>query len=512
MEIKSNVVLEATDLTYMGNGNSRRVLTVKSNNDATLAGTFTVDGPGEFKLDGGSATGVSAWVVRNGSIVLNNTGGNALGDTATVDLHQGGGLTGDDNETLGTVTVHTFGQLGGDMTMASLDRVSESVVKLGSNGPTLATNPYGTGTQGWIITGDSKFGAIDASGEITVAATTDSADLSTWTDPGTNYRMIEGETGVTGIIPAGTINAMGFRPKSRGTYTVTLAGALTVNSGGVTVGREKPNVKIHITGGSLTSGADALYLTQNARGGVELQVQSSIFGDIDVVLGGDGSVNLAGDASNTYTGTTYVGGVANLAKTGDAVAIPGDVEIMMYGLLTSEDGNQIADDASVVVNGTFEAGGETIGAVSGSGAVTQDLTVSGGSIAPGNSIGTLTLSGNLTAEAGTTLDFELGALSENDMLVFLNKTLNLNNNMLNVIDAGGLQEGQYILMEFYDDDDLLSDGKKPTSGLTLNMPSGFAGSSLDYSQTGLITLNVVPEPTTMAVLGLGIIGLIKRRR
>ena len=128
---------------------------------------------------------------------------------------------------------------------------------------------------------------------------------------------------------------------------------------------------------------------------------ASISGAGDLVKTGNGTLLLDGAVNNTYSGTTRVtDGTLELNDISSATEmVPGDVIISAGATLLLSEGNQIADNANITVNGTA-------GLISSSGRLNLNgysdiisaLTLSGGGdVATG--AGTLTLGGNLTASA-----------------------------------------------------------------------------------------------------------------
>ncbi|TAJ90082.1 MAG: autotransporter outer membrane beta-barrel domain-containing protein [Reyranella sp.] len=101
---------------------------------------------------------------------------------------------------------------------------------------------------------------------------------------------------------------------------------------------------------------------------------------------GTGSLTKNGTGKVTLTGTSTLGGGTTINAGGFAV----------NGSLTS----------NVTLNG---------GILSGAGNITGDITQNGGEIAPGNSIGTITINGNYTVRSGI-LEFEINSNGQNDKI------------------------------------------------------------------------------------------------
>ncbi|MEP9379781.1 autotransporter domain-containing protein [Aquabacter sp. CN5-332] len=178
---------------------------------------------------------------------------------------------------------------------------------------------------------------------------------------------------------------------------------------------------------------------------------------------GTGTLILGGD--NTYTGGTTVGG-GTLALTGRMV---GNLTINSGATFLTNGGYEVAADAQLINSGTFQsvnatlvnkgqatntyllassvdnrgamsntAAGTVIGSVHNTGSLTNNGLITGdvvnrgtlngsgqiggalttsGVVAPGNSIGTMTVTGPVTFNAGSTYQVELGANGASDRIV-----------------------------------------------------------------------------------------------
>jgi len=202
--------------------------------------------------------------------------------------------------------------------------------------------------------------------------------------------------------------------------------------------------------------ARAVDVTDNTGTTADYGILSGVLsgtGASGLIKGGNGRLQLAGAAANTYTGlTSVINGVLELAKPDGVNAVAGDLMIgdtvnIVTARLFSGTSNQIADTATVTVttNGTFSLAGsvETIatlnvnasglaslttgrlsvgtpeafgtgvyvnvsGVLAGDGAISGSVTVNGGTISPGAPLGSLQCSSTLTLTAGSTLLIELG--------------------------------------------------------------------------------------------------------
>jgi arylsulfatase A-like enzyme len=176
--------------------------------------------------------------------------------------------------------------------------------------------------------------------------------------------------------------------------------------------------------------------------------------------------------------------------------------------LTALNGLRIAPGGAVVLNGqisTFRTVEIAGGTLSGSGLVTGNLT-NDGALAPGSSPGVLTVDGDYTQSDQATLVIELaGAADEPSSEPLFDQLV--------ITGAADLAGNVEVLTR---------DGFTPLAAqewLILSADGGILGRfdapgplwQLRYEADGVI-LQVVPEPMTLSVLGLGGVALIKRRR
>lgn len=237
---------------------------------------------------------------------------------------------------------------------------------------------------------------------------------------------------------------------------------------------------------SLPGGLDLAFFRLNV---------GSMSGNAPIDLG-SGTLTTGGDNTNT----TYAGKISDagtLVKVGSGTL-----------LLTASNtytGPTTINQGSLVVNGsivspvTVNSGG----ALGGAGYLTSVTVNAGGTLAPGDSLGVLHLSGNLVlASSSSVLDYELGANTYDRLAVSGSVMLN---GALNVNLVGGFapSAGESF--------DLIS-GKMSGSFRQVNLPPLGNGLSWDTSNlysTG--TINVVPEPSSLMLLGVGTLGLLSYR-
>ncbi|MEZ2298665.1 autotransporter-associated beta strand repeat-containing protein [Variovorax sp. RCC_210] len=218
---------------------------------------------------------------------------------------------------------------------------------------------------------------------------------------------------------------------NKGTLALAGAGSLLAN-GAVSVGASGILDIAGLTGSSASIG------TLQGSGGVALGVKTlatnasndTLFnGVIDgkgsLVKQGTGTLTL--DGINTFTGGTTVqaGKLVVGGAAGSKASLAGGVQV----------------DSGAALGGHGTIGGNV-------------ALASGAHLAPGNSVGTLAVNGDLTLDKGSVLDFELGAPGSSFAVAGLSDSvtvggnLSLNGATLNLSNAGGMGPGLYNLLSY----------------------------------------------------------------
>jgi autotransporter-associated beta strand protein len=557
----SNIKL-AADATIGGTGDFALVAPNHDPNMLDLAGftltkaganTFTVANTtftgGTIRIAGGTFTQYRrAHDASAVAFALNDTLGARLalgGYDLSVGSLAGGGATGGAID-LGDNRL-TVGGLGTSTSYAGVISGNGGLTKIGAGTLTLSGNSTFTGSV-LVNEGVVKIGYMNAFGTRSVAVTKviiapgATVDLNGKIDPGYGYTIAgTGFYGTGAIINTGGHIGNGTLQTSNiklaadamigGTGNFALLasgyGATKLDLAGFTLTKAGSNTftvcnttftpgTIRIAGGTFTqhNGAhDASMVaftlddTANAKlalSGFDLKVGSLAGGGTT-----GGGVDLGAKmltVGGLGTSTAYAGvisGTGSLTKTGSGT-------LTLAGTSTYSGGTTVNAGTLLVNNTTGSGTGSGMvtvngGTLGGTGTIGGGATLAGGTLAPGNSIGAITL-GSLLENAGSTIEIEIASPTSFDLV--------------NVTGAATLN-GQLAVR--------LLDGYAPTSGTTFDVLT--AGSPIDASGLFLssagsmapaqfwryslvngdrtLRLEVgVPEPSTLALLGIGVAGLL----
>lgn len=251
-----------------------------------------------------------------------------------------------------------------------------------------------------------------------------------------------------------------------------------------------------------------------------LEVGSMDFGGPAPSL--NGNIEFAGS-----TGTIIVNGNyedTNLRVTGGTVDFMSDATVRTLQVT----GGQVINRGGLVVSNLAQFGGTTRlagdltgditatgGTVAGVGTVTGNVTISGNaSFAPGNSPGEIGVDGDLSWRNGATFDYDLGPAAGGDLAVvqnaFLKTTGGTGGYQFSFNYDESLTTGTYDLVEFGSTTFTQSD----FSYIDVS-PFGQLEGSFDLTGDRLsfiVTSVEIPEPTTLALLALGLSTTMVRRR
>jgi autotransporter-associated beta strand protein len=250
------------------------------------------------------------------------------------------------------------------------------------------------------------------------------------------------------------------------------------------------------TGGTLVSAGTLAGTTTGLHG--DITNNAAVVFDQTLPASPIASGTYAGNISGPGTVTKNNAGTVILSATND------------YTGNTAINGGLLAVDGSIAGSAVSVNNGGTLGGHGTTGAVTVNT---GGTIAPGNSIGTIHI-GDLTLSGTGALSAELNSDTLTADLVDAtgNVTIADGTAVLNLTDLGHTQlpNGTKFTLVTYTGawNNGAFAGSTFYAGLnafTVNYQDSFGGGSA-------VTLTSVPEPTSLAVLGLAAGALLARRR
>ena len=403
-----------------GNGGGGMGVLLRGAGTLNNAGTVTGGSGGSNPFGGGGGDGGAGVFIVDGGVVKNLAGGSIAGgiggygrrqtaDPLIPPGHGGAGVKGS-NVTLinaGSISGALSGQLSGAGQQNDTEvRVSSAAVEFTGGVNSLELQA------GSVINGNVL--AFSAADTLKLGGGTDASfDVSQIGDQA-QYRGfgIYEKVGTSVWTLTGTTTAVTPWTLTGGTLSISAdnnlgdaAGALTFNGGA-----------LQFTA-AVTSARTA---TIKAPGGTVDTLANAV--TLSGVIGGTGPLTKLGTGTLTLTGTnTYTG--ATTVSAG---------KLLVNG------------DQSAATGLTTVASGAILG---GSGIVGGDVSIaSGGTLAPGNSPGTLTINGDLSLVAGSLLNFELGAANVvggplNDLVVVggdlvLDGTLNVATSAGGTFDVG----------------------------------------------------------------------------
>jgi autotransporter-associated beta strand protein len=315
-------------------------------------------------------------------------------------------------------------------------------------------------------------------------------------------------------------NAGGFLIGDQGFSAKVLFTGVGSGNGSMLISGGNSNTMSYVAGG-LQSGPISVWNSSNATAPQIIPLNDSTINN-QIILGigpkpgeeGDAIANV--DAGITAEWAGPISGFSPLTKTGTGI-------LVLSSSSSTHSGPVAVSAGTLRVNGTLPsssvsvASGATLG---GTGALSGNVTVnSGGTIAPGNGIGTAT-TGNISILG--TLDAEIDLNNGGSALADL---LNVSGNVtlggdlkLNMLNAPTSYAGGTYLLAFNDGTDAVTGTFAAITGL----PTDFFA-TVDYAFLGTdslgrigtgndIAVSVVPEPVSLGLLALAAPLLGRRRR
>lgn len=456
-------------VTYAGTISGAGNLVQAGTGTLTLSGTAgyagsTAINAGTLALSGAGSIAASSGVVNNGTFDISGTTSgatiNALTGSGTVVL---GGRT--------LTLANAAGTFGGTVGGTGGLTVSGGAQTLsGTNGFTGATT-INAGTLALIGAGSiAASGGVVNNGSFDISGTTAGATINALSGSGV---VTLGSRTLTlanaGGTFSGAIGGTGGLTLNGGTQTLsgvnTYGGATTINAGTLALngaGRLASGTTVTLTGAT-----SALDLSAGAN---QTVAHLSGVAGSRVALNGS-ALTLADDSTQTFSGS--LGGNGALIKQGTGTLTLNGVSSGFSGSTTVAGGTLAVGDAanaSAVLGGSVLV--NALGTLRGHGTVTGDVS-SSGVVAPGGSIGTLSVGGNYTQASGGTLAIEVSPTDASQLRV--GGAAALGGSLAIVFDPGSYTARRYTVLS----------AANGVTGRFANVSTATAGASLGTLQTSV---------------------------
>ncbi|RNJ47255.1 autotransporter outer membrane beta-barrel domain-containing protein [Mesorhizobium erdmanii] len=408
--------------------------------EAGSTGMVFVDGAGSTWTSSGNLTvgnlGTGTLAISNGGSVVNQTGfvGDASGSSGMVFV-DGAGSTWSNTSNLfvgnlgtGNLAITHGGAVSNDAGLvgvavgASGSATVDGIGSVWTNNSSLTVGEDGTGTlaisNGGKVTSTAGYLSFDAG---SVGTVTVSGAGSTWTN---SDLLIVGQRGTGSLIVsnggkvANTNGFVGGSAGSIGMASISGANSTWANSGDLYVGGFGPGTLTIANGGTVSAGG--MVNIAGFAGTIGTLNIGAASGSPATAAGALNAASIklgpgAGTINFNHTDTNYIFASA-MSGAGTINQIAGNTNLTAdssgFTGATNVSGGRLA------VNGSLAGSLVTIsgGTLGGNGTVGGIVAQSGGIIAPGNSIGTLNVAGDIDQAAGSIYQVELTTTGQSDLL------------------------------------------------------------------------------------------------
>jgi MYXO-CTERM domain-containing protein len=474
-------------------------LTLSTNNALSINSNFEFKGSSDLNLGTGAVT------LDANHVVTVDAGKLTIGGAFTSSQYQltkaGAGtlvLSGA-NSFSGPVTVS-----GGALSTSNVASLGTGTqVNIGSGSALQYTGSSATITQDITVTSGTGTIANTGGGALTLSGTLNKNGTVLTLTGGVinaNGAITGSSAGSDLVVDAATVNENAANSYNGPTY-IRNAGTLNAN-----VADALPT----------TNGRTAVVLDDTGSGGSKLalgadQSAAALTGAVSSTVDLGGHTLTVGSSSGS---TTYSGVITS--SSGGILVKDGGSTLVLTGASTYSGGTQINAGTLSVTNTSGSATGSGAlvvnsgGTLNGTGTVGSVSVASGGTIAPGLSVGALNVNGTLDLVGGSHLDYNLGSVSS---LLNVSGALNYTGGgsaIFDIANNGSMTSNtDYTLINY------ASESGLSLANLALgNIPSVFSGHFVIGANSLTLHVDTVPEPSRalLGALGLAFLTLRRRRR
>ncbi len=475
----------------LNNGSLTGAVTSTGGTLGSLGGSMSLVANGGTTIVSGFSNGYTgATTVNNGAILLGGVANGFSAASATT-INTGGTVDlGGFAQTINSVALAggalNHGSLTGAVTSTggAIGSLSGGMSLVANGGDTIffANNTYNGATT--VNNGAILFSPSDNAFSATSAMTINSGGsvLLAGTQQTINSVALAGGTLEQGALTGAVTSTGGALNSMFGSMSLTANGGITSVTGGGYTGVTTVNNGAILLGGAANGFSAASTTTINGGGTVDLGGFAQTINNIALAGGLLSNGSLTGSVTSTGGTIAGIGGAMHLTANGGSTTITGT---NTYAGPTIVNGGLLSVNGSIVSDTTVNAGG-TLG---GNGTV-GNTTINGGALAPGNSIGLLTVQGSLIFTAAANYMVQVSPVSAD------------RTNVTGVATLGGatvnasFAPGTYVAKQYT----ILNAGSgvqgRFSSLVNTDLPSGFNASlSYDTKDAYLdLALNLVPLP------------------